>query len=618
LGSNTISPDILTGSAARSGSTEWPFMISALRSTSFYRALKRWRALFRRTRFYQTLRLFTIPIRRTRSYQTIKHSWQLVRNSEYRSSNRKARGDFREFCNQYGGSALRHDLRPRKSKLKTALIIRNVTLPYASMEGFVKKALEMAGFETVVVGHRRYDFLRYDWLTGNKTVIELDDFGTEGDPDWVAQQVGTLESMHDWLALEYRGVHVGRFVIAMAQRRYRGRLDFADPVIQEDLRRQLAVSVRHTIAATRMIQKMKPDCVLVMDRGYTGQGEVFDLAINQGIDTLVWNLGYKSNRIVFKRYNLGNERDHHLCPSADSWRRICSIPWNPENGNRIRQELFDCYQTQDWFSLVGAQYDKKILSQATTREKLGLSSDKKVAVIFPHILWDGSFFWGKDIFSDYTHWLVETIRAAAANPRLQWVVKLHPAHLVKIKQMNDAVRPLEFDVIERTVGNLPDHVKLVHPDTELSTYSLFQIADYTVTVRGTVGIESGLFGVPVVTAGTGRYDRRGFTLDSSTREEYLQKLATLETYPRLSAEQVELAERYAYGVFIGRPLSLSSLSLAYARDGKATPKVTVHCQTREQWLGSPDMQKLTAWISDGKLEDMLELPLPETPESLTA
>jgi hypothetical protein len=123
-----------------------------------------------------------------------------------------------------------------------------------------------------------------------------------------------------------------------------------------------------------------------------------------------------------------------------------------------------------------------------------------------------------------------------------------------------------------------------------------------------VGIESALFGVPVVTAGTGRYDRRGFTLDSATPQDYLERLATLERTPPLSAEQVELAERYAYGVFLGRPLTLSSLSLAYERDGKATPKVTVHHQTREQWLASPDMRRLAEWIGDGTVEDMMELP----------
>jgi hypothetical protein len=40
----------------------------------------------------------------------------------------------------------------------------------------------------------------------------------------------------------------------------------------------------------------------------------------------------------------------------------------------------------------------------------------------------------------------------------------------------------------------------------------------------------------------------------------------------------------------------------------ATPKVTVHCQTRDQWLASPDMRRLSDWIADGKAEDMLILP----------
>jgi hypothetical protein len=575
--------------------------------TTLYQTFERSLATTRATRVYQALRRVIAPMRRARSYQTVMHCWSLARYSEYRSRDRKARADFHRFRDERGGRGLHSDLRPRRTKPKTALIV-SVTLPYVPIEAFAKKALQMAGFETVVLGNRRYDFLRYNWLARNKAVVELDDFDSRGDPEWVDRQVSTLRTLHDWLALEYKGVHVGRFVIALAQRRYRGRLDFADPRIREDLRVHLALSVRHTVAGARMMERIKPDCVLLMDRGYSGQGEIFDLALNRGIDTLTWNLGYKSDRLVFKRYNPGNERDHPLCPSADSWQQLCSIPWHPENGKQIRDELFSCYETQDWFSVVGTQHDKTILSREMTLRKLGLTPDKKVAVIFPHILWDGSFFFGKDLFSDYTHWFVETMKAAAANTRVQWVVKLHPAHLVKARQNNDAGRPLELDVIETAVGPVPDHIKLVYPDTDLSTYSLFQIADYAVTVRGTVGIESALFGVPVVTAGTGRYDRRGFTVDSVTPEEYLQRLATLETTPPLSAKQVELAERYAYGVFLGRPLTLASLALAYERDGKATPKVTVHHQTREQWLASPDMRKLVTWIADGKAEDMMELP----------
>jgi CDP-glycerol glycerophosphotransferase (TagB/SpsB family) len=163
-------------------------------------------------------------------------------------------------------------------------------------------------------------------------------------------------------------------------------------------------------------------------------------------------------------------------------------------------------------------------------------------------------------------------------------------------------------VIEDVVGSLPDHLKLVYPDTDLSTYSLFEIADYVVTVRGTVGIEAALFGIPVVTAGTGRYAGRGFTLDSTTREQYLEKLANLETYPRLSAGQIELAERFAYGTLFCRPLPLSSVSLEFERDGTATPKVVAHCQTRQQWLTAPDMRQLADWLAEGKSEDIIIVP----------
>jgi Capsule polysaccharide biosynthesis protein len=176
---------------------------------------------------------------------------------------------------------------------------------------------------------------------------------------------------------------------------------------------------------------------------------------------------------------------------------------------------------------------------------------------------------------------------------------------VKAKLSNAAERPQELEVIDSAIGNLPPHVKLVYPETELSTYSLFEIADYAVTVRGTVGIESALFGIPVVTAGTGRYSGRGFTLDSSTRHEYLERLAALETYPRLSAEQTELAERFAYGALLCCPLTLSSLSLEYERDAVATQKLTIRCRTRDEWLAAPDMQQLSAWIADGKAEDLL-------------
>jgi hypothetical protein len=550
-----------------------------------------------------------IPLQQRHVYQTLRHWRACLNDTRYREADRMARANFNSFLSNDGGFGLRHNLLPRGTPPRTALLVTIGYLPLARLETFVIKALQMAGFEPVVLGTRRYDFLRYYRLAGATRVVTWGDYGEEADREWVAEASGPVSTLRDYLALEYRGVSVGRFAVASTMRKLRlEQLDFTDAAVLRVLRSQLEASVRYVLAGAKLISHIRPDCAVFLDPGYAAQGELFDLALQRGIDALRWQGTHKADLLIWKRYHPGNSRQHHASLSQVSWQQICGIPWNSEYGGAVRDELFQCYRSQDWFSSNGTQFGTVILPNAETRERLGLLADKKVAVVFPHIFWDGSFFAGDDLFEDYARWFVETMRVAYANDRLQWVVKLHPAHVVKANREHVTGRPQEVDLLERELGAAPPHVRLVYPDTELSTYSLFTLADYVVTVRGTVGMEAALFGIPVITAGTGRYDRRGFTIDSATRDEYLLRLSSLETLPRLSREQVELAERFAYGVLFCRPLKLQCVSLGYERDAVATQRVTVHCKHRHDWLRSPEMQALARWLGDGKTEDMFVWP----------
>jgi hypothetical protein len=38
-------------------------------------------------------------------------------------------------------------------------------------------------------------------------------------------------------------------------------------------------------------------------------------------------------------------------------------------------------------------------------------------------------------------------------------------------------------------------------------------------------------------------------------------------------------------------------------------KLTVHCQTPEQWLESPDISSLAKWFTDGQTEDFTGSPV---------
>ena len=172
-------------------------------------------------------------------------------------------------------------------------------------------------------------------------------------------------------------------------------------------------------------------------------------------------------------------------------------------------------------------------------------------------------FFGRDLFADQEEWFVETVKAAAANDRVNWIVKLHPANVWK-RRRDGVVGELDEHVaIREQVGALPAHVKLLDPDTEISTWSLFAVTDYGVTIRGSVGFELPCFGKPALTAGTGFYSGRGFTVDSDSREQYLARLASVQELEPPAPDAVELARRHAHALFRLRQTRFTSYRSVY-------------------------------------------------------
>jgi hypothetical protein len=146
---------------------------------------------------------------------------------------------------------------------------------------------------------------------------------------------------------------------------------------------------------------------------------------------------------------------------------------------------------------------------------------------------------------------------------------------------------------------LPHHIKLIPADSDISTLSLFDIMDVCLTVRGTIGIEASCFGIRVLTAGTGRYDRRGFTMDFDSPQQYLQALRDLPDIRAMSAVEIELARRFAFGVFMARPTRLSSVSFAYGNDTAARLKTRIIGDS-EQLLGATDVRSIADWMASGE------------------
>ena len=120
-----------------------------------------------------------------------------------------------------------------------------------------------------------------------------------------------------------------------------------------------------------------------------------------------------------------------------------------------------------------------------------------------------------------------------------------------------------LDFISKKVREFKaDNVRILSPETEISPLSLIKNAKAVLTVRGTAGLEAACFGVPTMTAGSGRYSSFGFTINSSSKEEFEKNFLEIKNLKSLSNDQIENARKLAFKIFFQKPLTLNSLNLA--------------------------------------------------------
>lgn len=403
----------------------------------------------------------------------------------------------------------------------------------------------------------------------------------------------------DLLQLRWKSIHVGKFAVSTLMRRLRsGSIDPLEPGLSD----QLAVTVRRTIdhahAALALLDHWRPEAVVFIDRGYTPEGPMFEACIQRGIRPATMNSAHRDNALILKRYGSENANVHPVSLSDSTWARLVSMPWTDAHWERVRGEIEHCYRTGQWYGEVATQFNTKMLDRDSLRAELGIDPAKRTVLLFPHIFWDATFFWGEDVFQDYEEWFRETVRVAWHTPSVNWIIKIHPANVVKNIRDGSNSEFSELTVLKE-FGEVPSHIHILPADTGISTLSLYAIGDVCLTVRGTVGIEAAAFGLSVVTAGTGRYDRLGFTLDADSPEAYRQLLENIAELSSPSPAQTELARRYAYGAFLIRPLETRSVHFAYVKSREASLDVSISDEAQRDLFGCQDILVIKAWLDAG-------------------
>ncbi len=326
----------------------------------------------------------------------------------------------------------------------------------------------------------------------------------------VSELIASRPRVRDLMAFVSEGVDIGR--IALSNILNRRKFDKLDPAAADTLvevEQSMLSSQGNIRAAERLFDRLRPACVLLLEKGLSPAAEIVGVALARGIPVIQYVGSHEIGAYVLKRYTHDERHQHPFSLSPSTWERARAMPWGPDHETQLMQELTRSYEAGTWFNRKYLLQGKEIKTRESVCGQLGLDPRKKTAAVFSHVLWDATFFYGEGLFDDYETWLVETVRAACANDRLNWIIKLHPDLVWKLRHEGYAGELRDLLAMRSAVGDVPAHVKLVLPETDISTYSFFGVVDYGVTVRGTIGIELACHGIPVVRTGFPINDRIG-------------------------------------------------------------------------------------------------------------
>jgi hypothetical protein len=298
------------------------------------------------------------------------------------------------------------------------------------------------------------------------------------------------------------------------------------------------------LAALEWMQTHKPDVVLIPNGLILEMGMVFRVARYLNIPAMTFEFNDQREQIWLAQNTSIMRQDTDYLVEAR-----CSLPMTDEMYERLadlenaRRGARVWGKSKRLWQYVSAQGAEQ------TRKALGLD-DRPVVLLAANVLGD-SLTLGRNIFAEsMSEWITRTVQFFAKRSDVQLVIRVHPGEKLvpQAKSMGTVVR--------EALPEIPSHIHLINALDNVNTYDLIEIASLGLAYTTTVGVETAMNGIPVISCGDTHYRERGFTIDPNSWDEYLivleEVLADLPAH-RLTEEQTARAWNYAYRFFFEYP-----------------------------------------------------------------
>jgi len=293
--------------------------------------------------------------------------------------------------------------------------------------------------------------------------------------------------------------------------------------------------------APLLLDRVSPDVVFLLNGLFLVEDVIRAEAARRGIRVVTYERGQDPDSLCFSE-GVANYFD--LDPL---WAETSEIPLSAEQEERLTAYIEE-RRTSVWPELQAGEAD--------IRRTLNLDPDCPTAALFTNVTWDSAAQDRDRGFRDMFSWVVDSVRLFASRPETQLVIRVHPAEVrIRGRETRDPVLPR----LETVFPSLPPNVRLIPPESTLSSYALMRLARSGLVYTSTIGLEMAMEGMPVVVAGQVHYAGKGFTLDTRGPDDYARVVADALERPR-NAATGERAQRYGYAFFFrgNHPFPLAS------------------------------------------------------------
>lgn len=345
----------------------------------------------------------------------------------------------------------------------------------------------------------------------------------------------TIDELKDY---KYLGVDVGLMALRNFTHFYRGVAEIVKE--RENVFRKCIESALIICESTNdLIKNISFDKVISPNGKFIQSGIALELSKNSQIDFFTWDMFNQNGAAIFSKNDIAHDQK-----IDDIWPEIQNKGITPTQVNKVNH--YYGLQSKS-LNTPFKYYDDKVVDDlAEIRTILSLDSQSKLITLFTNVEWDSTAMGQNHAYFDMFDWVTSIIDFVLDAEGIDLVIRAHPGESKVPRHLKT-----ESQICERVLRKykkLPTNIKLVKPESNLSSYALSKLSDVSMVYTSTLGLEFALMGIRPWVAATPYYSGKGFTIDIKSHDQFIDFFLGSSTSSKLNDKEIESARILAYTI----------------------------------------------------------------------